>query len=170
VDILIANASGLYGHDVPLLSFDQFAWPDIERIVLRRITSLVYPLQSFLPGMVERKRGSVVVVGSSLSRVPAANMFPISMAQAAVDAGIKALAREVGPHGVRINGVAPNFILTASTSWAPEAFKTMVAERSAVRRNGLPGDVAELIAFLASDRASYLTGSYVVADGGTAML
>jgi 3-oxoacyl-[acyl-carrier protein] reductase len=119
--------------------------------------------------MLERQRGSIVVVGSSLSRTPAPGMLPISMAKAGVEAAVKGLARECAPH-VRINGVAPNFILTASTRHVPDGFKAMVAGRAAVGRNGVPEDVAELIGFLASDRASYLTGSYIVVDGGTSML
>jgi 3-oxoacyl-[acyl-carrier protein] reductase len=170
VDILVANASGLYGHDVMPVHLDQLTWEYTERIVLTRLRALFFPLHAVLPEMVRRERGSVVVVGSSLSRVPAAGMFPISMAQATVDVGVKSLAREVGPHGVRINTVAPNFILTGATAFLPEEFKAMVAARSAVGRNGLPEDVAEAIAYLAADRSSYLTGAYLVVDGGTAML
>jgi len=170
IDILVASASGLYVHDVPVVPFEQVTWETTERTVLRRLRSLAFPLQAVLPGMYERGTGSVVVVGSSLSRVPAAGMVPISMAHAAADAGIRALAREAGRHGVRINAVAPNFILTPANKVLPEEFKTMVAQRSAVGRNGLAEDVAEAIAFLASDAASYLTGTYLIADGGTAML
>jgi 3-oxoacyl-[acyl-carrier protein] reductase len=170
VDVLVASASGLYVHDVPVVPFDQVGWEVTERTVLRRLQSLVFPLQAVLPGMYERGRGSVVVVGSSLSRVPAAGMVPISMAHAAADAAVRALAREAGRHGVRINAVAPNFILTDANKVLPEQFTAMVAERSAVGRNGLAEDVAEAIAFLACDAASYLTGTYLVADGGTAML
>lgn len=169
VDVLIANAAGLYGHDVPLIPFGELTWDHTERIVRRRLQALFYPLQAVLPGMLERQRGSIVVVGSSLSRTPAPGMLPISMAKAGVEAAVKGLAREIAPH-VRINGVAPNFILTGSTRHVPDAFKAMVAQRAAVGRNGTSEDVAELIAFLASDRASYLTGSYVIADGGTSML
>lgn len=170
IDVLVSNASGLYGHDVAPVHLDQLTWEYTERIVQTRLRALYFPLKAVLPGMVARGRGSVVVVGSSLSRVAAPGMFPISMAQALVDAGVKSLARELGPQGVRINAVAPNFILTGATSFLPEEFKAMVAARSAVGRNGLPEDVAETITFLASDRSSYLTGTYLVVDGGTAML
>lgn len=169
IDVLVANSAGLYGHDVPLVPFSELTWDHTERIVRRRLQALFHPLKAVLPGMLERQRGSIVVVGSSLSRTPAPGMLPISMAKAGVEAAVKGLARECAPH-VRINGVAPNFILTASTRHVPDAFKAMVAERAAVGRNGTPEDVAELIGFLASDRASYLTGSYVIVDGGTAML
>jgi len=169
IDVLVANASGLYGHDVPLVAFADLGWEETDRIVQRRLKSLFFPLKAVLPEMLRRGSGSVVTVASSLSVTPAPQMFAISMAQAAVEAGVKSLAREVGPAGVRVNAVAPNFILTGATSHVPEPFKAMVAERSAVRRNGLAEDVAEAVAYLASDRASYLTGTYMVVDGGTAM-
>lgn len=169
IDLLVANAAGLYGHDVPLQPFLDTPWADVERIVLRRLQALDFPIRAVLPDMLARGAGTIVVVGSSLARTPAAGMVPISMAQAAVEAAVKGLAREISPLGVRINAVAPNFILTASTAWAPDAFKAMVAERSAVRRNGQPEDVAGVVAFLASERSSYLTGSFLVVDGGTAM-
>jgi 3-oxoacyl-[acyl-carrier protein] reductase len=170
VDVLVLNAAGLYGHDVVHKPFLDLTWPETERIVLRRIQALFHPLKAVLPSMLERGHGSVVVVGSSLSRVPAAGMVAISMASAALEVAVKGLARELGPQGIRVNAVAPNFVLTASTSWAPADFKAMVAQRSAVGRNGLPEDVAEAIVFLAGDQAAYFTGSYLIADGGTAML
>ncbi len=170
VDVLVAVASGLYVHDVPVVPFPDTDWESAERIVGRRLKAFHFPVAAVLPGMYERGSGSIVVVGSTLSRVPAAGMVPISMAHAAVDAGVRALAREAGPRGVRVNAVAPNFILTPANEFLPEAFKAMVAERSALGRNGRAEDVAEAVAFLAGDAASYLTGAYLVADGGTSML
>ena len=83
---------------------------------------------------------------------------------------MKTLAREVGPRGVRVNGVGPNLILSPIGERMPEGARKAAAERSAVRRNGTPEEVAEVIAFLASDQASYLTGEYMLVDGGTAMI
>jgi 3-oxoacyl-[acyl-carrier protein] reductase len=170
VDVLVLNATGLYGHDIVIQPFTDTSWDYVERIVLRQLKALFYPVNAALPSMLAREHGSIVAVGAALSKTPAPGLLALSMAKAALEAMVKTLAREVSPHGVRVNAVGPGFILSAATAHAPEQLKLYNAERAAVRRNGLPHDVAELIAFLASEQASYLTGQYVLADGGTAMV
>ncbi|GAA0538118.1 3-oxoacyl-[acyl-carrier-protein] reductase [Paractinoplanes ferrugineus] len=170
IDVLVLNATGLYGRDVPFLPFAQVSWSYLERTVTRQMQSLFFPLQTVLPAMIERGSGSVVAVGAALSRTPSAGLLAISMAKAALEALVKSLAREVGPMGVRVNGVGPGFILSAATAEAPEFLVQAAAERAALRRNGVPADVASAITYLASPQASYLTGSYVLVDGGTAMV
>ncbi len=86
-----------------------------------------------------------------------------------MEAAVRTLALEAGPHGVRVNAVEPNLVLTELARFIPEEARKAAADRAALRRNGTPEDIAEVIAFLASDRASYLTGSCLVADGGTAL-
>lgn len=170
IDVLVLNATGLYGHDVPFLPFAEVTAGYLERTILRQTRSLFFPLQNVLPSMMERRTGSVVAVGAALSHTPAAGLLAISMAKAGLEALVKSVAREVGPMGVRVNGVGPGFILSNATASAPEFLVQAAADRAPLKRNGVPSDVADAIVFLASSQASYLTGSYVLVDGGTAMV
>jgi 3-oxoacyl-[acyl-carrier protein] reductase len=170
IDILVLNATGLYGPDVQVTPVAQIPADYLERVVLSQVRSLLHPVQAVLPGMLARGHGSIVAVGAALSRSPAPGFVALSMAKAALEVAVRTLAKEVGPHGVRVNAVGPGLILTESTKYTPDAMLAANAQEAAVRRNGLPQDVAEVIAFLASDRTSYLTGGFLLVDGGTAML
>lgn len=85
----------------------------------------------------------------------------------AIATSTRALAKEVGPLGIRVNGVAPGLIATRfhDTVNTPDGRRATV-EKTPLRREGTPGDVAELILFLASDRASFITGEIVHVNGG----
>jgi 3-oxoacyl-[acyl-carrier protein] reductase len=89
---------------------------------------------------------------------------------AASKAGVKgftmSLANEVGPKGVTVNAVAPGFIETDMTAKLPEKVRNMMLESTALKRFGRPEDIAEVVAFLASERAGYITGQLIVVDGG----
>jgi len=78
----------------------------------------------------------------------------------------KSVAKELGSRGITVNAVAPGFIVTEMTDAMPEDAKKEVAERIAMKRLGDVKDVAETIAFLASDKASYITGQVICVDGG----
>jgi len=170
VDVLVLNAAGLRAHEVPTASATELAWDDLDRVVTRQLKALFLTTRAVLPGMVARGDGAVVAVGAALARRPAPGFLPLAVAKAGVQAAVRTLALEVGPHGVRVNAVEPNLILTDLARFIPEAQRRAIAERSAVRRNGTPREVAETIAFLASPRASYLTGSCLLTDGGTSFV
>jgi 3-oxoacyl-[acyl-carrier protein] reductase len=170
VDVLVANATGLYAEDVKFAPFVATPMSVVERTVNRQLRGLLLPVDAVLPEMIDRGRGSIVAVGAALSRTPAPGFMPLSMAKAGVEAAVKALAQEVGQHGVRVNGVAPGLILTRVADGLPEPALRANAQRAAIRRNGVPEDVAEVIAFLAADSSEYMTGAYLLVDGGTALV
>lgn len=171
VDILIANAAGVDGRTArpgPLLNAPR---EQAFQVVEAQLNAFLNPVHALVPGMVRRgKGGAVVAVGASLSRRSPEGFGALSMSKAALEAAARTLAREVGPEGVRVNLVAPGLILSSLASNVPEKVKVDNANRTAVKRNGTPWDVAESIVFLASERSSYLTGGYLLVDGGTAML
>ncbi|MFE5401254.1 SDR family NAD(P)-dependent oxidoreductase [Streptomyces sp. NPDC056580] len=169
IDVLVLNAAGLGAHEARIAPAADLAWEDLEHVVNRQLKALFLSVRAVLPDMTARGGGSVVAVGAALARRPAPRFLPLAVAKAGVEAAVRTLALEAGPHGVRVNAVEPNLILTELARFIPEEQRRAAAERAALRRNGTPEDVAEVIAFLASDRAAYLTGSCLVADGGTAL-
>jgi 3-oxoacyl-[acyl-carrier protein] reductase len=135
------------------------------------LTSTFLTLKSFLPGMIERGNGSIVTMASSAGRVPT----PAPTAYAAAKAGVVMLswqvAGEVGKHGVRINCLAPDSILTERTrSYMSEDQVRQWAEAFPLGRMGAPEDVALATLFLASESSSWLTGVTLDVAGGKIML
>jgi len=170
LDVLVLNAAGLGAHEARIAPATELEWADLERVVTQQLKALFLTTRAVLPGMTERGDGSIVAVGAALARRPAPRFLPLAVAKAGVEAAVRTLALEAGPAGVRVNAVEPGLILTELAAHIPERQRRAAAERAAVRRNGTPEDVAELIAFAASPRASYLTGGCLLADGGTALV
>lgn len=135
------------------------------------LTSAFLTLKSFLPGMIERGRGSIVTMASSAGRVPT----PAPTAYAAAKAGVVMLSRQVageaGEYGVRVNCLAPDSILTERTQrFMSEDQQQQWAASFPLGRMGAPEDVALATLFLASDSSSWLTGVTLDVAGGKVML
>ncbi|QIZ47633.1 SDR family NAD(P)-dependent oxidoreductase [Dickeya zeae] len=128
--------------------------------------SQVYFTQYITKLMLREKRGSVINV-SSISAIDGnLGQFAYSASKAAMIAGTKTLAAELGPHGIRVNAVAPGVIKTPMTENLPKEALDRQLGRCELGRIGLPQEVANTILYLASDSSSYITGQVIRIDGG----
>jgi NAD(P)-dependent dehydrogenase (short-subunit alcohol dehydrogenase family) len=134
-----------------------------------------------VPGMVERGEGAIVHITSVQRRVPLPTTIPYAAAKAALTNYSKALSNELAPKGIRVNAVAPGFIETEAAAEmvarvaeiervSPTAARAQIIDSIGgipIGAPGRPADVGELVAFLVSDRAAYITGAEYVIDGGS---
>lgn len=125
--------------------------------------------QAVLPGMISRKAGSIVNVSSMWGVVGASCEVHYSAAKAAVIGLTKALAKEVGPSGIRVNCVAPGVIATAMTANLDAETMEALKEETPLGVIGTPRDVADAICYLASSRAGFITGQVLGVNGGFAI-
>jgi NAD(P)-dependent dehydrogenase (short-subunit alcohol dehydrogenase family) len=179
LDILINNAGGSSAPSGGALALTDEHWQATLAINLMASVRLD---RAFLPGMIHQRSGVIIHVSSIQRRLP---LFEATLAYAAAKAALttysKGLSKEVGPKGIRVNTVAPGYIETSSahnlvTRLAAEARTDEATARQGlmdslggipIGRPGRPSEVAELVAFLVSDRAASIHGSEYAIDGGT---
>ena len=125
-----------------------------------------YTCRRALPSMIRSRRGSIVNLSSIWGLTGASCEVAYSAAKAAVIGLTRALAKEVGPSGVRVNCVAPGVIDTDMIAGLSEDTRRELAEETPLGRLGTPEDVAAVVAFLLSDEAAFLTGQVLSPNGG----
>ena len=125
-----------------------------------------YLSRAFLPGMVSRRTGSVVLISSMWGQVGASCEAAYSAAKAGVIGLTKALCKEVGPSGVRVNCVAPGCIDTAMMAAYDAASRAALCEETPLGRIGTPEECAGAVRFLCSAEASFITGQVLGVNGG----
>ncbi|MGZ5293594.1 MAG: SDR family NAD(P)-dependent oxidoreductase [Actinomycetota bacterium] len=165
IDILVNNA-GMVTVDMDEQSSAAFAELDDATWDLDLAMNLgtAYNVtRAAVPGMIDRGWGRVVMVSSVTGPlVTAEGSVGYSAAKAGMDGLMRGIAIEVASRGVTVNSVAPGWIATGSQTPA----EAEAGSYTPMGRSGTPGEIAEVVAFLASDRASYLTGQAIVVDGG----
>lgn len=160
-DVVINNAG--VAHSALVTETDDAA---LDRIMKVNLYGTFYVCRAALPHMINCGKGSIVNVSSVWGLTGGSFEAAYSAAKAGIIGLTKALAKEVGPSGVRVNAVAPGFIETKMTAALSDEARTLFADDTPLMRTGQPDEVAEAIYFLGSDASSFITGEVISPSGG----
>ncbi|KHQ51854.1 MULTISPECIES: SDR family NAD(P)-dependent oxidoreductase [Mameliella] len=165
IDVLVNNA-GINTRSSTL----EMPLDDWQRVMDVNLNGTLHFCRAVLPTMIAQGRGSIVNVSSTTAKTPHRNAAPAyGASKAAVNYLTMHLAQEMAPNGIRVNAVCPGPVETdMSDQWSAEYRKTVTA-RVPLGRLGTPEEIAEIVAFLASDASGFITGETINANGGTYM-
>ena len=162
LDALVCNA----GVALPVQLLTDTTDDQWRRVMGTDLDGVFFTLRAAIPGMVSRKRGAIVTVSSMWGVTGGSCEAPYSAAKAGVIGLTKALAKELGPSGIRVNCVAPGAIETDMTAFLTPEDRAALADEAPLGRMGAPEEVADAICFLAGEEARFITGQVLRVDGG----
>jgi 3-oxoacyl-[acyl-carrier protein] reductase len=165
VDVVVNNAA-IY----PSKPWDAYEVEEFSRVLDTNLRSMFVMAKAVVPSMISRGGGSIVNIGSITFMVGMADILPYVTSKGGVIGFTRALARELGVHNIRVNTVAPGAFPTGGETIHAdlEAYNRYVIEHQSLKRRGTPGELADVVTYLAGARASFVTGQTVVVDGGWA--
>ena len=174
VDALLNAAGGnMPGATIaPAGTFFDLKPEEFERVLNLSLVNTNKPTQVFLIPMVEQKQGSIVNFSSMAAFRPMTRVCGYAAAKAGISNFTQFMANEVATkfgEGIRVNAIAPGFIITDMTAKLSEEVKAEWCKKIPLRRGGTPEDVANIATFLASDMSSYVSGQVIQVDGGMNM-
>jgi NAD(P)-dependent dehydrogenase (short-subunit alcohol dehydrogenase family) len=163
LDIAVNNA-GIGGPTAPVGEYPLDGW---DKVIAVNLSGVFYGMRYQIPAMIQRRRGVVINIASILGQVGFKNSSAYVAAKHGVVGLTQTAALEYGPQNIRVNAVGPGFIRTplVEKSMTPDAIKALEGMH-ALGRLGESTEIAELVTWLASDKASFVTGAYYPADGG----
>ena len=162
LDALVCNA----GVALPVQLLTDTTDDQWRRVMGTDLDGVFFTLRAAIPGMVSRKRGAIVTISSMWGVTGGSCEAPYSAAKAGVIGLTKALAKELGPSGIRVNCVAPGAIETDMTAFLTPEDRAALADEAPLGRMGAPEEVAEAVRFLAGEEARFITGQVLRVDGG----
>lgn len=163
LDILVNNAGGTLGTG----SIEHTTPEEFDQVIALNMRAPFFIIQRALPLL--RDGGRIINISSADTRIAIAQELAYSMAKGAINVLSRTLAHTIGARGITVNTVAPGVTDTDANAWihsSPE-MEARTATASALNRIGQPSDIADIVAFLASDDARWITGDVIDATGGT---
>jgi 3-oxoacyl-[acyl-carrier protein] reductase len=164
IDVLVNNAGITRDGLLALMKEDQF-----DSVIAVNLKSVFNMMHHTAKLMIKARKGHIVNIASVAGLYGNPGQVNYSASKAGVVGITMSAAKELGARGITVNAVAPGFIETPMTAAMPEKAREAALSGIALRRGGLPKDVANAVTFLASEEASYITGQVLVVDGGMIM-
>jgi len=164
IDILVNNAG--FDRGATLLKVKKEDWDAVLGVHLKGTMNCI---QAVAPHMIEKQYGKIINISSIYGKSGGIAAISYSAAKAGIIGLTKSVARELGGYQVNVNVVLPGLILTPTIAKMAEKYRNMIIERTPLGRIGQPEEVANVVAFLASDEASFMTGAAVEVSGGSSM-
>ena len=165
INILVNNAG--ITKDTLLMKMNDEAWDDVINTNLKSVFKLS---QAVIRKMMKNRYGRIINISSVVGHTGNAGQTNYTAAKAGISGFTKSLAQEIGSRGITVNCVAPGFIDTDMTRSLPEDYKKQLLSKIPLGKLGCPNDIANAVAFLASDNASYITGETLHINGGMLMI